>query len=154
MLHHNHFWFLCCYNSYLLIFDTVITSTFVHNIMIDTYIRVYLTHADLQINVHLNIKSLNCLSSTSIYLLLLTCGYFSYRVLATCAYKSRVHVIYLGLTRVHVTFTSDVYEYTSLSCQFVTTESALRVSKPMTSKCFLFLDLFLISTIFIFYAWA
>ena len=30
---------------------------FVHKIVIDTHIRIYLTHADLQINIFLNIKS-------------------------------------------------------------------------------------------------
>ena len=47
-----------CYNSYQLIFETVIASKSVHKLMIDTYIRLYLTHTDLQINIHVNIKSL------------------------------------------------------------------------------------------------
>ena len=39
-------------------FDTVITSKFVHKIMIDTYIRLCMTHADLQINICFSIKCL------------------------------------------------------------------------------------------------
>ena len=31
-------------------------SKSVHMVMIDTYIRLYLTHADLQINISVNIK--------------------------------------------------------------------------------------------------
>ena len=46
------------YSSYQLIFDTVIELKSVQKIMIDTYIRLYLTHIDLQINVHVNINSL------------------------------------------------------------------------------------------------
>ena len=48
-----------CYNSYQLIFDTAIASQSVHKIMIDTYIKLYLTHADLQMNICVKIKSLN-----------------------------------------------------------------------------------------------
>ena len=36
---------------YQLIFDTAIAPKFVLKIMIETYIRFYLTHADLQMNV-------------------------------------------------------------------------------------------------------
>ena len=36
----------------------MIVSKFEHRIMIDAYIRLYLTHTDLQINVCLNVKSL------------------------------------------------------------------------------------------------
>ena len=43
---------------YQLISDMVTTLKSVHKIMIDTYIILYLTHTDLQINVHINIKSL------------------------------------------------------------------------------------------------
>ena len=43
---------------YQLIFNTVIASKFVYKIMTGTYIRLYLTHADLQINVCLIVKSL------------------------------------------------------------------------------------------------
>ena len=81
MLCHNHLWSMWCYNSYWLIFDTVIASKSVQKIMIDTYIRFHFTHTDLQISIHVNIKSLNSEFSTSIYLLILTHGYFSYRCL-------------------------------------------------------------------------
>ena len=57
-LYHNSFWFIWCNNSYWLIFDAVIVSKSVHKMMVDTYLRLYLTHADLQINVCVNIKSL------------------------------------------------------------------------------------------------
>ena len=46
------------YNSYGLMFDTVVASQSVHKLMIDAYIRLYVTHADLQINNCVNIKSL------------------------------------------------------------------------------------------------
>ena len=57
---------MCCYNSYCLIFDTAMAPKSVHKIMIDTHIRLYLTladlhvltHADLQVNICVNIKSL------------------------------------------------------------------------------------------------
>ena len=64
------------YASYWLIPVTVIVFMSVHKIMIDTYIGLYLTHADLQINVHMNIKSLtvNLLPVFIFYLLM--CGYF------------------------------------------------------------------------------
>ena len=47
-----------CDNSFHLIFDTVIASKSVYKIMINTYIRLYLAYAYLQINVCVNIKSL------------------------------------------------------------------------------------------------
>ena len=70
-----------CYNSYWLIIDTVIASKFVHKNMIGTYIRLYLTHVDLQINVHFNIKSLNVNLLWVFIFCLLTHGYFSYSCL-------------------------------------------------------------------------
>ena len=54
-----------CYSSCELIFDTVIMPKSVYMIVIDTYIRLCLTHTDLQINVCVNIKSLKYLSFTT-----------------------------------------------------------------------------------------
>ena len=60
MLYHNHFWSMWCYNSYQLIFDTAIAPKSGHRIKTVTYIRLYLTQADLQINVRVKHKIYNC----------------------------------------------------------------------------------------------
>ena len=72
------------YTTYHLISVTVIVFKSVHMIMIVTFIGLYMTHADLQINICINIKSLtgNLLQVFIFYLLMH--GYFSVSACDLC----------------------------------------------------------------------
>ena len=74
------------YTSYQLISVTVVALTSVHKIAIDTYMGLYLTHADLYINISVNIKSLTVNLLQVFILYLLMHGYFSIGACNQCLY--------------------------------------------------------------------
>ena len=92
---------------------TVVVFKSVHKIMINMYIGLYLTHADLQINIHVNIKFLpvNLLQGFIFYLLMH--GYFSKGACDLCLYP--ISLCYLLKTCLECTSsTLDVLESTLL----------------------------------------